>query len=151
MRNLWKANTVLSLLTVLDFYLVYEFIDKGNVQAGRIADALLAAAIAISALLFRLVGHQLDEEVDSFTIFLLASAEAIIALPRGFIQGTAVNNIAELMAVVCLLVAVWRERKEGESLLGCAAVVIPKFGVIIGAPILLYRKWQDFRETAGWI
>jgi len=150
MLKLWKTGSAIFLLQWLGYFVVAGFLDEGNVEKARVVEAIIAAGISISAGLLALVGEKIVKEIDSLTICLLAAAAAIIQLPRDLIPGlTGIDNLAVLSAFMCILVAVWRERKESESILGCFATAIPGLGMFIGGVILLYRRWQQHRHVSA--
>ncbi|MBU6388276.1 hypothetical protein KGQ72_00090 [Patescibacteria group bacterium] len=138
MLKLCKVNAAVFLPMLLGFYISYVFFDKGNVETARVVWSIVAAGIALAAGVFAAAGARLDEKIDSVTISLVASAYAMIEMPRDLLPG-AVDSSALVMAVVFLLVAAERERLKEESILGCVGILIPGYGAFIGAPILFYK------------
>jgi hypothetical protein len=146
MFNLWKTGTAIFLLQLVGFAISYDIFDKGNVEMAKVVEAIIAAGIALTAGLFIIVEARMDEKVGSPTIFLLAVAAAVIALPRGIIPA---DTIIVLVAGAFLLMAVMLERVENESILGCFFATIPGLGTIIGGAILLYRWYFRRRNISA--
>lgn len=146
MFNLWKTATAIFLLQLVGFAISYDVFDKGNVEMAKIVQSIIAAGIALTAGVFILTGERMDKKVDSPTIFLLAVAAAVIALPRSIIPA---DTVVVLIAGVFLLIAVMLERVGNESILACFAATIPGLGMIIGGVILLYRRLQRHRNVSA--
>lgn len=152
MRNLLITNAGILFPQAFAYTIAYAFLVPGDEEFARIAMAIVALSIAIAALLFEMVGEKLDEKIDNFTVMFLGAAAAILQCPLGsFLKGPSVGVMVVLAVFVCIMLAVWKERRDGESLRLCFVVAIPGMGVPFGGAILLYRGWQNFRETAGWI
>lgn len=146
MFNLWKTGTAIFLLQLVGFAVSYDVFDKGNVEMAKVVESIIATGIALTAGIFIIVEERMDEKVDSSTIFLLAVAAAVIALPRGIIPADAVII---LIAGAFLLMAVMLERAENESILACFATTIPGLGMIVGGLILLYRQWRKHCKVSA--
>lgn len=147
MLKLCKINAAIFLPMLLGFYVSYEFLDRGNVEAAKVVEAIIAAGIASTACAFVAAGTRLDKKIDSITIFLVASAYAVIEMPRGLLPHK-VDNVALIVACIFLLVAVVRERLEKEPILGCVGILIPGYGALVGAPILFYKGWRRHKISA---
>jgi hypothetical protein len=137
-KNLLKTNTAIFLAQWFGYIIMYAFLSEGDSELARIAEAFIAIGIAITAGLFLVIGENFDEKINNFTIVLLAVAAAIIQLPRGLMPGIT-DNIAVLGAFMCVLFAVWQERRENESIVACFATATPCIGILIGSTILFYQ------------
>lgn len=145
MEKLWGTNATIFSLQLLGYYASKNsFLSNGS---AAIFEVIIAAGIAVAAGLFVAVGQDLYKGVNNLTIVLLAAASAVTQLPRGLIPN---DDIAVIGAFTCILFAVVLERREDESIVSSYVAAIPGMGVFLGGAILLYRKWQDFRVTAGW-
>ncbi len=152
MRNLMVTNAGMLFSQTFAYTIAYAFLVPGDEGFARIAMVIVALSIAIAALLFEVVGEKLDEKIDNFTVMSLGVAAAILQFPFGsFLKGSGVGIMVVVAVFACIMLAVWKERRDGESLRLCFAVAVHGIGVPIYGLILLFRGLQNYRKTVEWI